>query len=802
MSSFQKPLQRIPYKEKVKDNNRHGKQTASYYLRISPIFQHSTTGHSTYNSKLQNYNILTNNVPEEWFHHIKNPLSSAKEEYKNFPAKIRPYNIIIPNTDLYMGEFIKRGFKYQTLNKSEEGYNSFIEEKTKALYSNVKQHYINSLVEVGALPPEDYKEVELPEELEKEFLSNFVEQIAGKGQNILEYIDHDKKTFQIFKECFYDWLAVGECHTYKNVVRDDIEYERVNPLEFYSDFSNNTRYGEDGNYTVRRQRVSLGDLIDNFYDEFTPEQVTQLEEELINGSGSSQPSDRTFGDTDKTYLYHITWKSLKIVKVLTYFDEMGQVQEMEVDEEYKADKAMGESTKEITINEWWETSFIPSNSQYLPTKEREEAEAEEGYQEGYYFRIRPIPVQRGRLTNSASCKGLYNSVYFKNENSNNTSIVELGKPYLILFIILNYKIELTIAKSKGKILLMDHGAIPRKDGWDEEKYFYYSEALGYMLIDRDQVGADKSFNQYSVLDMGLFQDIAQLIQIKDSIKNDYDELLGISRQRKGQISASETATGTTAARINSSVISEYLFDKFDDFRLAEYEGLLDMARFAYAKGKKALYIGSDGGQQLLNIVEGDLESTELGVIISRSAKDAENLVNFKQYAQSFAQNGATPSTVGKIIGADSLVEVTAILEGIEAKQHEREQASAKSEQEAEAMRKQTEQEFEGYKSMLRREEAELEHDRLDNREYIKGDIELSKQTNEETAANEDTSIEDIESRNLDRLKEGNQEKDRSFGRASKARELDLKEKEIKVKEKDSDNRLKIAKENKNRHDKK
>jgi hypothetical protein len=798
MIAYNKPIQRKTYNEKFANDNLHGKQTCSHYLKISSIFRDRFYEGSKPSSRQENYDILTNNIPEHWFHHIKNPLSTSNKKYQNFPAKIRAYNIIIPNVDLYMGEYIKRTFKYQCLNKSEEGYNSFIEEKTQALYANVKQHYINTLVEAGQVAPEEAKEVPLPEELEADFMSDFVDQIADKGQSVLEYLEHDKKLGETFKECFYDWLAIGECHTFKNVVRNDVIYERVNPLTFKTDFSEDTKYGEDGNYTVRRKIVSLGDIIDNAYDEISNKDIERLEKQIGEIPAESGPNSI---DSDKTYLYHVTWKSIRIKYILSYIDELGQPAEMEVAEGYKADKELGEKIEELSLNEWWESSFIPLADEEKDTQPLS-SDNKYGVNPGIYFRVRPIPVQRGSLNNLASCKGLYNSIYFKNENSHNTSVVDLGKPYLIMFIILNYKIELTIAKSKGKITVFDKNSIPRHEGWDEETFFYYTEALGYSLIDRNQTGADKSFNQYQVLDMGLFGDISNLISVKDSVKSDYDELLGISRQRKGNVAASETATGTTAATMNSSVISEYLFNKFDDFKVTEYEGLLDMARYAYAEGKKGMYIGNDGSSRLLSLVGGDFEGTELGIAISNSIKDTEKLITFKQYAQAFAQNGSTPSTVGKIVQSDSLIQVTKILEKIEADQMKQQQAAAKSEQEAEQARMATEREFEEYKSMLNTNEMEALQDRLDNREYIKGDVELTKSTNEELSANLDSTIEDVENRTTERIKQQNERSKIDNEKSSKRRELDLKEKEINVKEKDSENKLKIARENKNRHDKK
>src|SRR5690606_15762096 len=121
--------------------------------------------------------------------------------------------------------------------------------------------------------------------------------------------------------------------------------------------------------------------------------------------------------------------------------------------------------------------------------------------------------QRNEMNNISACKGPYNGKNFSDDHAENISVLEIGLPFQIMYIIVTRALELTIAKSKGKIVLLDKNVIPTKDGWDEDKFFYYSEALGWGLIDRTKIGVDKSFNQYQVLDLTLFDSIQQLIEL-------------------------------------------------------------------------------------------------------------------------------------------------------------------------------------------------------------------------------------------------------------------------------------------------
>ena len=55
-------------------------------------------------------------------------------------------------------------------------------------------------------------------------------------------------------------------------------------------------------------------------------------------------------------------------------------------------------------------------------------------------------------------------------------------------------------------MLMEMNTIPKRHGWDEEKFMYYADAMGFAFIDstaEGKSGERVTFNQYQVLDMSL-----------------------------------------------------------------------------------------------------------------------------------------------------------------------------------------------------------------------------------------------------------------------------------------------------------
>ena len=50
----------------------------------------------------------------------------------------------------------------------------------------------------------------------------------------------------------------------------------------------------------------------------------------------------------------VFWKSIKEVKKVKYYDELGQEQYKVMSEEYIPNKSLGEEITSLWVNEWWE----------------------------------------------------------------------------------------------------------------------------------------------------------------------------------------------------------------------------------------------------------------------------------------------------------------------------------------------------------------------------------------------------------------------------------------------------------------
>jgi hypothetical protein len=776
--SYEKPIQRISYNEKISDDNQWGKDNIDYHIAQSTFPNSGELPSSTQRDINLLYNVYNGRLPDSYFNYVKNPMGSKHKQYSSFPARIRSYPIIRPNIDLIYGEYNRRPHVYSVENIGEDGYNSFLEKKKGVLQKNIEQHFINEAASNGVKA--DTQQVATPQEVQDKFVSTYSDLQAIRGQKLLKAIEKDCDVLRKIRKMFKDWLIAGESYSFKNILFGDLIYDRVSPTECDYDKSPDIDFIEDGGWFTRRRLVVFGDILDYFRDELEEKQFKELEDKSTNGNSINRNMYQYLVDNTREHgkgkieWIHVAWKSQVKVGILSYPDPLtGQIQTMEVTEDYKVNKAAGETIEWQWGNEWWEGHRIKGD---------------------IYLGIRPIPVQRNEVNNFSKCKGPYNGVRFSDTHAINISPLELCLPFEIMHYILKYRLELTIAKNKGKIALLDVNTISNKDGWTEEKTLYYGEAMGFMFLNRNQMGVDKSWNQYTVLDMDLLAHIDKMQQLIEMNKAECDQVLGINPQRKGQIEASAGVGNTQQGIFQSSVISDIIFSKFEDFVNKEYQGFLDYSKFL--DGIKRLYRNDDLSQALLDMDE-DYMAANLNVVVTNSSSHTEKLAALKSMAQAFAQNKGKASTIAEIIDADNMARIKQILKEAEASEQQLAQQAAQSEQEAEQAKLHITAQYKEMEADLEIKIQDHKYDREEELAKIKGDYQIAASSvvkeGGDAGVEAILDVNGIEDRNLDREVHYNEI-------ALKNKELDLKAKADEEKNKTekykADKTLEVAKENK------
>lgn len=619
-------------------------------------------------------------LQEKDYEYVLNPLNTTVDNYKRFGAKLRNYDIITPVKNLYMGEFGKRFKNVTVIETNSNDDNDYKKGLNKALSSYYQQKTINELNSLGMVTGVETKEQPPVADVVNQYNEGFDSNRVITGQEILEYIRFDQDLDDKYQDAYENWLICGISATYKGVHNNDVDVEVVPPWEL--NFSRNRRsnFLEDSAWITRRQIMHTNQIIDKWHSQLSEDDIEWLEsQDADNITGASdyvhlstqwirskEDLDRysTLHEINGHEVYHVQWRSFKKVGILTFINEIGQLDEKEVDDTYKLDKSIGDISIEWEyISEVREGTRIGDSTRHI------------------YVDMRALPYNRMELNNRSAQKLSYNGRINQTITGKPISLVTAGRPYQILYNIVKYQFEKTINKNKDKLAVIPQGLIPTGiNGWDEEKFMYYSHAGSYMVVDETQPTAGIAMQGIKVLDMSLGAYIKDSVDIMAAIKSEWWEAIGMNRQRYGDSMASDGKGVTEQAIFRSAIISEELNRRFEKFQEKDYAGILDISKVAFLDGKKAKYVNSEGKTAFLKMdADGAIYHLEsdYDVHVINSAQETENIQQAKEYGFSLGQNADAPSML-ELIGSKNFEKTKQIIIKIDALNKQREDANNKA----------------------------------------------------------------------------------------------------------------------------
>lgn len=592
---------------------------------------------------IKQYKIKEGIIEENDYNYILNPFNTTVDNYKRFGSVLRNFDIINPVINLYAGEFNQRFKNTQVLDSNPEDDNAYKE----GLNALVKQYYdqesVNQLNALGLETNQPSVEQQPLQEQVEVYNRDFDSNRVITGQEILDYIKYDQDIEDKHQDGYINWLTCGRVFSYKGIFHNDVDYEIINPWEITVPQFYNSNHVEDAPWIVRRQVMSVNQILDRFHDKLNSSELNMLEEKgredsIMQSTGYVQLPTQWVTNKQEyknvsileeisgIEVFHVQWRSWRKVGMLLTTDDIGQPIEIEVDDTYKINKELGDVSIEWDwISEVWEGWRIGDDTSPI------------------YVDIRPLPYNRMELNNKSSQKLSYNGRINKTLSGNPLSIPSIGENYQMLYNILHYQFEKIINKNKDKIAVIPQGLIPKGvGGWDEEKFMYFAHANSMMVVDETSPTAGLAMQGIKVLDMSLGSFAKDSIELMQSVKAEWWEAIGMNRQRYGDSKASDGKAVTEQAIFRSAIISDELNRKFEKFQEKDYAGLLDISKLAFLEGKKGKYINSDYREAFLTLNPDDalyhLES-DYNIFVKNSRRENDKLQQAKEYGFSLGQNG-------------------------------------------------------------------------------------------------------------------------------------------------------------------
>ena len=687
------PQQKLPLSKK---NEKWQHDCVNYIIGEGNIVSGGQT-HTAHGEMQTYYNLYNSIFDEKDFKKITNPFKVED----GFPATPQDFNIIRPKIDLLIGEETKRPLNFRVVRTSQEATSELMETQKQLL-----MQYMQSALMAQMGPEEQQQfqqqlqsgEVMPPEQIAKYMDKDYKDVVENTAYHSLVYLREKLGIDNEFIKGWKDALISGQEVYYVGVLNSEPYMERVNPMYFSYDKSPDLEFIEDGAWCCRRMRLPITEVYDRYYDKLTEKDLIKLEE-LINAVPANNLGEHGIKDdfrgiqlhfydnpiydekgNHNVNVWHCCWKSFKKINYVTTQDEQGQMQVDIVDETYQP---VG---NEISIEPDW---II---------------EVWEGYRCGndLYFGIQPIEYQHVSIDNPNSQKLPYCGAIYSNTNSRPRSLVSILKPLQYMYIVLWYRLELALARDKGKVVNMDVTQIPKSMHITPDKWLHYLSSVGVNFINPYEEGwaiagreggKAAQFNQITALDLTMSNVIAEYIQLMDKIEQLAGTISGITEQRQGAISSTELVGNVERSVTQSSHITEPLFWVHAQVKRHVLNMLLNTAKGAWqATGKDKLQYIFDNGERAFLDISQKFYYEDMDVFVSDTSKDLENIQKLQQLIQPAMQNGASLLEAAEILTNDNFNIIKQKLKDMQTRQEQQaqqqQQAQAEQEQKIQEMQNQ------------------------------------------------------------------------------------------------------------------
>ena len=706
------PRQKLPLSKKGK---KWQEDCVNYIIGEGNV---TSGGNSTsYYGELQTYYNLYNSIfDEKDFKSITNPFKVED----GFPATPHDFNIIRPKVDLLIGEETKRPLNFRVIRTSQEA-TSEMQEKEKQMILQ----YIEAAITARMSPEEAQQfqqqlqsgEIMPPEQIAKYMDKDYKDIVENTAYHSLTYLREKLDLDNEFIKGWKDGLISGREIYYVGVLNAEPYAERVNPICFSYDKSPDLEFIEDGSWCCRKMRMPITEVYDRYYDKLEEKDLDKLEE-MIGSTPGRNLGDRSpvdmgiqlriydnpiFEGSGKSLVnvWHCCWKSFKKIFYVTTTDDAGQSQINIVDETYQP---VG---NEVSIEPDW---II---------------EVWEGYRAGsdLYFGIQPIEYQHVSIDNPNSQKLPYCGAIYSNTNSKPRSLVSILKPLQYMYIVLWYRLELAIARDKGKVVNMDITQIPKSMNISPAKWMHYLSSVGVNFINPYEEGWNipgreggkpAQFNQITALDLTMSNVIAEYIQLMDKIEELAGTISGITQQREGAVSSSEMVGNVERSVVQSSHITEPLFWVHNQCKRRVLNMLLNTAKGAWEEtGKQKLQYIFDNGERAFLDITPKFYYEDMDVFVSDTSKDLENIQKLQQLIQPAMQNGASLLEAAEILTNDNFNIIKQKLKDMQTRQEQIQQQQQEAEAQQQQQLQQMQNESKQQELMLQEAQMDLQRYQID-----------------------------------------------------------------------------------------
>ena len=704
------PRQSISYKKKTKDWCKQCMKFADTHSILSSSSVRRTAAH-----KKLNYDLLNGEIHMSDLMKVLNS-QGFKYERKDMFSKINHYPIINKVINLLVGEEMssQQDFKAIITNPTA------ITEKEKTKKAEIIQA-LQHLIEDESLSEEEYNQK--IQELQKYFNYEYQDIREMRANELINHFSKEQNFKNIFNDGFIDVLAINEAIFQVTLDRGEPVLRKLNPNKVHVYGSGSSNRVEDADMIVIEDYWSRGRIIDTYAKDLTYSDIKKLETMELKSSGRREKDDKygwqgdplvnfMYGeyaeditlDEDLNYSFNdgvkfsqlpydihgnirvlqVYWKSLRKIQEVKYYDpETGKTEYKFVNEDYIPDTDRGEETEIYFINEAWQGVMIGTGDDAI------------------YVNLGPCPIQYNRMSNPSKCHfGIIGQIFNYNE-AKPYSIIDQVKPWAYQYDAIMDKFTRTIQNNLGKLVQFNEAMMPTN--WKFEDWVYYAKTAGIVMVNPMKEGTkgaakNKLAGAFQVppsIDAELGNSIQYMVSTLQYIEQEVANLIGITPQRLGAIQNRETVGGVERSTLQSSHVTRWYFEKYNDLKKRVMECVLETAKIG-CKGRnvKFQYILSDLTSRVSEFDGDEFAECDYGLVVSNDYDIEKFRQDIDQAGIMALQSGSIPLSAWlKLKQSGSTSEKIKMLEQSEQEMREYQQQQQQAQLQAQQQQTQMELQF-------------------------------------------------------------------------------------------------------------
>ncbi len=634
------------------------------------------------------------------------------------PAYVKHYSIITTPINELVGEISKRPDAFRVKAFDEDSKAEELEHKTDILQQFIMAQAKQKIMEKAAIQGQEIEEEEL-QQMTMQQVQDELDSYTSTAEKWANHVLTCQKADFVLKEksedAFRDMLISARefYHIYEDNSKLGYNIEVANPKNTWFLTTPDRKYISDptgraqGAYAAGTVQVmELSEIIESIPD-ITKEEIDHLRSSLqdyglINVRESNLGNPDAVPGTDSVqydtydpavlqtrmiiesemkenndglkdflgltnnvssfgYKYVVVrayWISKKKIGKLIYLDELGNEQSMLVDENYKKGTIPTEQSLEWGwINQWYQGIKIGPD----------------------VYHIKPF-----KLLNYCPIIGVVHEV----KNTEAKSLVDLMKPFQVLYNVCMNQLYKLLEKEVGKVYLTSirHVPVPKDGDAQDALDVWEMEARnrGVVFIDDspENLKSPSSFNQFRDIDLTRTQEIQSRYNLAMQLKNECWELIGMSKQRLGSISASETATGTNTAITQSYSQTEPLFVAHEYVLGQLYQAIIDASLYIESKKPQSTisYITSEGESAFVQVNGTDLKFRDLKVFLTNRPEDKQMFNEIRGLSQAVLQNGGSLHDIIELYSTNSIRDMKKVFKTLKERQEQLEDQKMQQQQ--------------------------------------------------------------------------------------------------------------------------